>query len=406
MFFDRYKTDIDRVYYSFYERNPMYCNPLDYCTTEEECAEYVSKIEIAQNKNKEWNEKRQIKWRNIFLMLALVGVVVVVVLFAIILFSDFLTSFWSTVFLTILIFSFGGLILLIINISDSSNVVPYKYKGCFFPVQNKCIEKLFDDYLWKEYLLGNEYKFSYSSAEKERLINNRTKEDRYRHLVALSHPYLELFNEIVAHELEIPSDVFAFGDVKFGMTAEEIYQTNCFKGLSYDSKKGINLGFKEDYLGRFWDFTIGTKVSFLFDNNHLSSVLIKTNSYNYKKNGNEMIEPFITCCKKLYQLYGSPVNLHRVIFSDHLELSPYDKAEFHIGYKRILLSVDCDKSSSNSYKYGIKLEFSRMLSVKESHIHEVVEFDDHWFDDMRRMYKRVPSVGLYNIDDLYDSSEL
>lgn len=388
MFFDRYKTDIDRVYYSFYERDPMYCNPLDYCTTYQECAEYASQIDIAQKQNKEWNEKRQIKWRKIFLALSLVGVVVVVVLFAIVMFSGSLSSFWSTVFLSILIFSFGGLILLIIFISESLDVVPYKYKRCFFPEKNKCIEKLFDDYLWKEYLLGNEYKFSYSSAEKERLINTRTKEEREklrRHLIELSHPYLGLFKETVEHELASPSEVFAFGDVRFGMTPEEIYQTNCFKGLNYDSESGVDLGFREYVLGRSLGLISGSKISFIFDNNYLSSVLVK--EHWYIENKKTTMERFIICCKKLYHIYGPPVNLYKPFRSEHLQLSTCDQAEYNVGYKRILLSIDHEKSSSYSYRYGIKIEFSRMNSVKERQQEsEVIEFDDHWFNELRKTY--------------------
>lgn len=393
MFFDRYKTDIDRVYYSFYERNPMYCNPLDYCTTYQECAEYASQIDIAQKRYKEW-EKRYEKRASI--IVTTITVLLFIILLLLLGFHiDFFDKYrYGFILRTIVPITFPFVFFLVMIPFNQVVMDLLRYLGeergeSFFPEKNKCIEKLFDDYLWKEeYLWGNEYKFSYSSAEKERLINTRTKEEREklrRHLIELSHPYLGLFKETVEHELASPSEVFAFGDVRFGMTPEEIYQTNCFKGLNYDSESGVDLGFREYVLGCSLGLISGSKISFIFDNNYLSSVLVK--EHWYIENKKTTMERFIICCKKLYHIYGPPVNLYKPFRSEHLQLSTCDQAEFNVGYKRILLSIDHEKSSSYSYRYGIKIEFSRMNSVKERQQEsEVIEFDDHWFNELRKTY--------------------
>lgn len=391
MFFDRYKTDIDRVYYSFYERNPMYCNPLDYCTTYQECAEYASQIDIAQKRYKEW-EKRYEKRASIIVT------TITVLLFIILLFVlgshvDFFDKYRFGVILRIIVsiafpfITFFAMIYFYEIVMDLLRYIGEERGKSFFPEKNRSIEKLFDDYLWKEYLLGNEFRFSYSSTEKERLINTRTKEEREklrRHLIELSHPYLGLFKETVEHELASPSEVFAFGDVRFGMTPEEIYQTNCFKGLNYDSNYGVHLGFREPDLGYSLGLRCSSRISFIFDNNYLSSVLVE--EYIYRENKNITIEQFITCCKKLFHIYGPPVNLYKPFRSDRLQLNSCEKAEFNVGCKRILLYMDHEKSSSYSYRYGIKIEFSRMTSVKERQESEVIEFNDHWFDELRKRY--------------------
>lgn len=391
MFFDRYKTDIDRVYSSFHERNPMYCNPLDYCTTYKECAEYASQIDVAQKRYKEWEERYEKR-------ASIIVTTIAVLLFIILLFVlgshvDFFDKYRYGVILRIIVsiafpfVSFFAMIYFYEIVMDLLRYIGEERGKSFFPEKNRSIEKLFDDYLWKEYLLGNEFRFSYSSAEKERLINARTKEERERlreRLIALSHPYLDLFKETVEHELASPSDVFVFGDVRFGMTPEEIYQTNCFKGLNYDSESGVDLGFREYVLGCSLGLISGSKISFIFENNYLSSVLVK--EHWYIENKKITMERFITCCKILYHIYGPPVNHYKPFHSEHLQLSTCDEAEFNVGYKRILLCIDHEKSSSYSYRYGIKIEFSRMTSVKERQESEVIEFNDHWFDELRKRY--------------------
>ena len=195
MFFDRYKTDIGRIYSSFSERDPLYCDPINYCTTYEECAEYAHKIDIAQNHFKEWEERYDNRTKLIKIVVIVLTLVLYLALIVYIydLIND--NGFYALLKSIFAIasgcfFVFCIMPFMVYFIEELRHLGKGK-KESFFPVQNKCIEKLFDDYLWKEYLLGNEYKFSYSSAEKERLINGRTEEDRYRlrnRLIALSHP--------------------------------------------------------------------------------------------------------------------------------------------------------------------------------------------------------------------------
>ena len=413
MFFDRYKTDIRRICSSFEEYNPLYCNPLNYCTTYEECAEYANKIDTAQKRYKEWEKQfdnRTKLIKIVMIVLSLVLYLALIVYIYDLISDDGLYALLKSIFaIASGYFFYFCIIPFMVYFIEELRHLGKKGKESFFPVQNKCIEKLFDDYLWKEeYLWGDEYKFSYSPSEKERLINGKTMEDKFRQrerLIALSHPYLDLFKETVAQELAFPSDVFVFGDVKFGMTPEEIYQTNCFKGLHYDSEKFVNLGFRGRELGCFWGIRCSSTISFIFDNNYLSSVLVKENMY--RENKNTTIEQFITCCKKLYHIYGPPVNLYKPFRSDHLQLNSCEKAEFNVGYKRILLCIDHEKSSSYSYRYGIKIEFSRITSVKERKESEVIDFDDHWFDELRKTYDSAKYRGScaleydYILDYLY-----
>jgi hypothetical protein len=170
------------------------------------------------------------------------------------------------------------------------------------------------------------------------------------------------------------------------MTPEELYQTKCFKGLKYKKADSVYLGYREKYLSSFWGFRHDTSASFEFVDNHLSKVLINVPSYYYKRRKEDLVEPFISCCKKLYQIYGSPLNLRTKFRSNQLELDPYDKAIFQVGNKQIVLRV-VDYKNVPGYVYYIGLCFSKESLVTKDDTIEGVVFDDNWFSEMRRKYK-------------------
>lgn len=217
-------------------------------------------------------------------------------------------------------------------------------------------------------------------------------------IVRMSHPGLDDFKEAIETELRNPSEEFVFGDLKFGMTKEEIYNTKVFAGLQLDiSNNDIHLGYRGAYLGSYFAIQCPS-ISFHLDNNRLvKSIICPDLSCENKE---AIIEPFISCCEKLNQYYGNPCNLRRKFKGEGFELVPYDNAEFRVGKKSVFLHVE--KSDSIYSRYILKLEFS-IASTTSNRRDEGLNqsFDTKWFDELRKWYSHKESYSSESIDDYY-----
>ena len=239
----------------------------------------------------------------------------------------------------------------------------------FYPKVNVRIEKLFDDYLWKCRLLSEA---EAKGRQEWQLVHEK--------VVRMSHPDLDVFLETVEEELKNPIEDCIFGDVKFGMSPDEIYRTKVFKGLDLDSSKHIELGFRGTYLGYFFAIQ-NSSTSFQLENEHLVKFVI-TDLCPFGKN--EIVEHFILCCEKLNQYYGNPSNLYEKYMGDGFELGfPHDKAIFHIGMKSILLYIE----ESSFDNYILKLEFTKInTTMNNKGAVPQQMFDKCWFDLLRKKY--------------------
>lgn len=367
--FNRYDLTSQGLESAFWEGCDMYCNPKDYFVSEEDCIKYLKDLENANKLNDEWNDKRRLNWTwttiiiGVILSFSIPSLVII----------RFYNQDAAWVYLVSLLL---GWILIGISYWIYNKVEEYFYYGDkvylsrFYPEVNENIEKLFDDYLWKCKLL--------KEAESKGIEERRKTYDR---IVRMSHPGLDDFKEAIETELINPSEECVFGDVKFGMTAEEIYKTKVFAGLSLNnSNDDISLGFRENYLGRYFAIQ-DSCVSFQFDNNRLvKSIIYPLLSCD---NREAVIEPFISCCEKLNQYYGNPCNLRRRFMGEGLELVPYDKAEFRVGKKSVLLHIE----KSDYIRYNIKIEFLIATSANNCGVDDSNQpFDRSWFRELRKRY--------------------
>lgn len=366
--FNRYSASYINVESSFWESNDIYCNPKDYFVTEDECSLYLKNLKRGNKLNDEWNEKRILRWDWIILIIgAILSFGISSLIF---IWSD--RNDYPALWLSIN--SFGWLMVAsawVCGKVEDHFRNNYIFRSIFYPKVNENIERLFDDYLWKCKLLRE--------AEAK---GNEEWQKVHKELVRMSHPDLYQFLEAVEKELNNPSENCVIGDVQFGMTAEEIYNTKTFAGLTLaNSNNDIHLGYRrERYLERF--FAIEGPCIFRFENNRLVKLIITTSFDYYSK---AVIEPFISCCEKLNQYYGNPCNLRRRYIGEGFELDPYDKAEFRVGKKSVLLYVE--KSVSIYTKYNIKLEFSIVSTTSNRRVKESNQsFDKRWFDELRKWY--------------------
>ena len=377
--FNRYTTDTDDLKFALWEGNEMYCNPKNYWVTADECEKYLAEIETGQKLNKELNEKRGNRLRWIAIPL---GVILNLSIPPIIyLYLDALDSGWGLPVSIISSWALIGGSIWLYNLIEEHIRNNYIWSNRFFPPVNEKIERLYDDYLWKCYM-EREAK-SKDSEERERIR---------KQIRDWSHPNLETFLSVVENELENPSETCVLGDVEFGMTPEEIYKTKTFSGLDRKNQE-VYLGYRGDYLGRYFGINGNTYTKFHFENNRLDKVSIISNNGGYRFK-HDIIEPFIACCKVLSKIYGTPKNLHKRYMSEKLELWPHDKVLFAVGRKCIQLSV-----GENSIHYAIIIiEFSQNLQTKQNDSDIDYEFSEEWFDDMRRDYNRPSSVPDYPFD--------
>lgn len=376
--FNRYDSPSRSLESAFWEGCDMYCNPKDYYVSEEDCIKYLKDLENANKLNDEWNDKRRLNWTwttiiiGVILSFSIPSLVII----------RFYNQDAAWVYLVSLLL---GWILIGISYWIYNKVEEYFYYGDkvylsrFYPEVNENIEKLFDDYLWKCKLL--------KEAESKGIEERRKTYDR---IVRMSHPGLDDFKEAIETELINPSEECVFGDVKFGMTAEEIYKTKVFAGLSLNnSNNDIRLGFRSDYLGRYFAIQ-GSSISFQFENNRLVKAIICPSLSCDNKEA--VIELFISCCEKLNQYYGNPCNLMKS--GEGFKLFSNNKAEFRVGKKVILLHIE----QSGYSRYKIKIEFSIATTNNRIDVSHQ-PFDRSWFDTLRKLYSSKESDSSGPFDD-------
>lgn len=378
--FNRYDLTSQGLESAFWEGSDMFCNPKDYSVSEEDCIKYLKDLENANKLNDEWNDKRRLNWTwttiiiGVILSFSIPSLVII----------RFYNQDAAWVYLVSLLL---GWILIGISYWIYNKVEEYFYYGDkvylsrFYPEVNENIEKLFDDYLWKCKLL--------KEAESKGIEERRKTYDR---IVKMSHPGLDDFKEAIETELKNPSEDCVFGDVQFGMTAEEIYKTKVFAGLSLNnSNNDMSLGFREKYLGRYFSIQ-DSCVSFQFENNRLvKSIIYPLLSCENKE---AVIELFISCCEKLNQYYGNPCNL--IKSCEGFELFSNNKAEFRVGKKAIILLIE----QSGYSRYNIKIEFSIATSNNRIDVSHQ-PFDRRWFDTLRKMYSHEEYCYSGPLDDNY-----
>lgn len=367
-----YSADYQDLECSFRESDDIYCNPKDYSVTEDECSLYLKNLNRGNKLNDEWNEKRRIKrdlrWRwTIFI----IGVILFFGISSLIFIWFDINDFVERVGVSIYSFqAVAGASVWVYGKVEEQFQDSKIFHSIFYPKVNENIERLFDDYLWKRKLLRE-------AKEK----GNEEWQKVHKELVRKSHPDLDQFIEAVEEELYYPSENCVIGDVQFGMTAEEIYNTKVFAGLTLaNSNNDIDLGYRSRYLERF--FAIEGPCIFRFENNRLVKLIITT-SFNKRE---AVIEPFISCCEKLNQYYGNPCNLQRRFIGEGFELTPYSTAEFRVGKKSVLLHVETSSSTYSIY-YNIKLEFSIVSTTSNRRVKESNQsFDKRWFYELRKWY--------------------
>jgi hypothetical protein len=361
MIFNRFETNLELVKLAFYENDIKYCNPEDYNVTEEECLRYIEDIKNGQKKKKEWNIRHN--KRKIIYVIVLGTILTLSIPTVIFLWFDKQESSLAYPACVISTWIIIGTFAWLFNTIEKNNRNVTFFLDHFFPPANPKIDKLFNDYLLKRDL------------EKESAKMNEEERKRTRERIAqMSHPYLNHFREIIEHELENPSEIYVIGDLKFGMSLKQIYDTDIFKGVKYDNKEEIRLGFRGVALGHYFGLP-EVDVSFHFEQNRLQMLTLTSSLYG------DYLEPFINCCRKLNEIYGNPCNLFTKLCSDKMEIIPDDKAEFRVGRKCILLFIQ------DKYKYPkLKLQFSQSSLPNLPQSAKNLPFDENWFAHIKEYH--------------------
>ena len=369
--FNRYNAYLNDLEFAFWEGNNKYCNPKEYFVTEEECRKYIEDLKIGQKQNREWNERRKNKW--IWLTISL-GLFFTFCLPSIVLFLFNLQQYvWGIPVVLLSSWSIAGTCFWGYNKTEEYFRNNEIYLHEFFPPVNEKIERIFDDYLWKENL--ERMAKSKDCQEKEKIMQE---------IENASHPYLPLFKHTIEIELSTPSDIFVLGDVKFGMTPEEVNNTNVFKGIECDDSQEVYLGYRGSILGNYFGLHGVKYVSILYNDGHLSKIVLASSiSYEYKA---DIVEPFINCCRVLNQHFGNPQNLIVPYLKKQLGLCPMDRADFFIGRKYISLSI-----GGKYRKNKLVLEFSLLQKVRQDANETQYDFCEEWFDEMRDHFTRYDS---------------
>ena len=193
-----------------------------------------------------------------------------------------------------------------------------------------------------------------------------------------------LFKQTIEKELLNPSETYVFGDVEFGMTQEEMKNTNVFKGIERCESRDIYLGYRGSFLGNYYGLHGLQVASVLYEEGHICKILLNSSyCYEYKA---DIVEPFINCCRVLNQYFGNPQNLVVPYLKKHLELCPMDRADFYIGRKCISLSI-----GGKFRKYKLVLEFSQLQKERQNTKGTQYDFCEEWFDEMRYHFTRYDS---------------
>lgn len=370
--FKRYDAYLNHLDSAFWEGNNKYCNPKDYFVTEEECRKYLEDLKNGQKLNREWNERRKNRW--IWLTISL-GLFFTFCLPSIVLLLFNLQQYvWGIPVVLLSSWPIAGACCWGYNKTEEyfRNNEIYLHK--FFPPVNENIERLFDDYLWKE--------------KQERMAKSKDCQEKEKILQEIensSHPYLPLFKDTIEKELSTPSDIYLLGDIKFGMTPEELNNTNVFKGIKCDDSQKVYLGYRGPILGNYFGLHGVYYASILYEGGRLSKIILTHDYYSYEYKA-DLIVPFINCCRVLNQHFGNPQNLRVPYLKKQLGLCPMDRADFCIGRKCISLSI-----GGEYRKNKLVLEFSRLQKVRQDANETQYEFCEEWFDEMRYHFTRYDS---------------
>lgn len=359
--FDRYETHLDDLENAFRDDSYKYCNPKDYFVTEDECRQYLKDLKEAREKNRDLNYKRRLKNNRFFLIAFIVFIVFYIAV--VVLWNPNISISSNLSFPILCLVGVIAICLLFwaYNYADKYIQLHEIIYLKFYPPINENIEKLFDDYIWKGILEYNAR--SKGDIEKE-MIRQR--------IETMSHPYIHLFKQAIEEELSNPSEDYVFGDIKFGMTPEEIHKTKVFRGVNKTivnneldfEKRNVLLG---KYLG-MGDLDISTH--FHFSERKLIMFTIKSKIL-YKKRS-LIIPSFISCCKTLYNVYGNLRSSKEDIKS--IVVDPYSdkKAEFWIGRKCVSLYI----VKTSEQKFYLELDFCQASNINDSTIDTQCNMED------------------------------
>lgn len=363
--FNRYEYD-QGLEFAFWEGNDLYCNPVDYSVSEDECQQYLKGIETGKKLNDEWIDKRRSRW--VWSSVIIGGIATISIPPLVFLWLDSNDSAWGVPACILSSWIVIGISMVVCNKVDEYFQNSKIFLGRFYPKVNENIERLFDDYLWKKKLLNE-------AGEKGEDQRRAVLEE----LIRKSHPGLDAFIEVVEEELNNPSEDIVFGDVKFGMTPEEMYKTKVFKGLTL--KKDINLGYRGGYLGSYFAMSSNNFTSFQLKDNLLSSAMLSS-SVSYGRE--EIVERFISCCKKLNSYYGNPVNLCEKYLEKGYELFSNHEAIFQVGKKKVALTIV--KAEHSTHDYKIEILFSTTKEESSNTKLPQQPFNKDWFNSVRKLY--------------------
>lgn len=361
---------------AFWEGNDLYCNPADYSVSEDECQQYLKGIETGNKLNDEWNDKRESRW--VWSSVIIGGIATISIPPLVFLWLDSNDSAWGLPACILSSWIVIGISIVVCNKVDEYFQNNKIFLARFYPEINENIERLFDDYLWKSKLLKE-------AGEKGEEQKRTVREG----LVRKSHPGLDEFIKVVEEELNNPSEDCVFGDVKFGMTPEEMYKTKVFKGLTL--KKDIYLGYRGSYLGSYFAMS-SNFTSFQLKDNLLSSAMLSS-SVSYGRE--EIVERFISCCEKLNSFYGNPTNLQERYLEKGYELFSNHEAIFQVGKKKVILTIVKAEHSTHDYKIEILFSTTEEESSKKN---PQQPFNNNWFNSVRKLYsppKHVPIPDNY-----------
>lgn len=167
---------------------------------------------------------------------------------------------------------------------------PAFLKRPFYPSTNKNVERLFDDFLTKEDILT--LNISHSQAEQLDVI-------------CQSHPEVDACCKAVREELSHPSGDFIIGDLRFGMTDEELRQSAVYQGIERLNRLK-SPRHKTNYPGLFasvfWSIVDGDIIYDTKDG-HLSGIRI-IGSYYPTYSFRSWHSDYDACKNRLNEIYG------------------------------------------------------------------------------------------------------
>lgn len=334
--------DLECAFRPYYE---FFCDPKCYNTTEEECSNYIRDMANGFKKQREFYKKRNEK---LFLIVGcLCFVVWITAMYQINSFIEcnIVNSTWHVIFKTLLIpvSLLVGAILLFLFDGFISYLEERKiYNTRFLPERNQNIDNLLDDYLLKLYI--------YEIAQK--LDKNRFNLI-YDTLIKVSHPNLEQLKNEIENEMDNPQDDSIIGDVKFGMTEEEMIGTKTLKGISI-GKYGIELGFRENVLCNCYG--VSNSYAYFVMNNGKATGLRICQSFGTREfeKANELL---LLVVGVLSPKYGKPkLNDQRACYDDRVDYCSYC---FFVGKKVIVANIYKQNKQgfykSENFKVGIRV---------------------------------------------------